>query len=93
MKFFNKMGKAKKKWRRKAWLVNPSRTKIILVATASPKLRHVPPWMYNKELDPSVKELFSVSKVRKEYCGPLGFPSIQATGMPCDAKDQESLLF
>lgn len=63
------------------------------MATASPKLKRMPPWMCNRELDPSVKELFSVSMVRKEYCGPLGFPSIHLTEMPCDVKDRESLHF
>jgi len=52
MKLFSKMGKAKKRWRRKAWLVNPNRTKIILVGIASKKRKHVPPWIYNKEPDP-----------------------------------------
>jgi len=86
MKLFRKMGKAKKNWRRKAWLVNPNRTKIIFVATASAKQKRVPPWVYSKEPDPSVRDLFSISNVRKEYCGPLGFPSINETEMPCDTK-------
>jgi hypothetical protein len=29
------MGKAKEKWRKKAWMVNPNKARIILAATAS----------------------------------------------------------
>jgi hypothetical protein len=57
MKLFNKIGKVRKKWRRKAWLVDPTKTKTILVATASQKQRHVPPWIYDKESDRSVEDL------------------------------------
>jgi hypothetical protein len=76
MKLFSKMGKAKKRWRRKAWLVNPNRTKIILVGIASKKRQHVPPWIYNKEPDPSFRDLFSISNIRKEYCGRSVSPAL-----------------
>jgi hypothetical protein len=81
MKLFNKTGKAKKKWHRKALMVNPNRTKIIFVATAAPKRKHVPPWIYRKELDPSFKDLLSMSNIRKQYCGPFGYPDNDATAM------------
>lgn len=67
MRLLRRAGKAKKKWRRKAWLVDPSKTKIVFVFTD--KSRHVPPWVC-KEPDPSMREALWMSNVRKEY-GPL----------------------
>ena len=45
-----KRNKAQKKWHDKAWMVNPNKTKIILVANAAPKRKHVPPWIF-RQLD------------------------------------------
>jgi hypothetical protein len=64
MKLFRRMGKAKKKWRRKAWLADPNKTRIIFESTTRPK--HVPPWIF-KEPDQSVRELLASSRIRKEY--------------------------
>jgi hypothetical protein len=46
--------KAIKKWHYKAWMVNPSKTKIVLVAEAAPKRKHVPPWIYRR----TIQQLF-----------------------------------
>jgi hypothetical protein len=89
MRLFKNTGKAKKKWRRKAWLINPGKTKITIVDTASRRVKHMPPWIYNRELDPSIKELFTVSNVRKEYCDPLGLPSTNSTEIHCDTNSPE----
>jgi len=64
LKLFKRSGKARKKWRRKAWLVYPNKTRIVLESTGKPK--HVPPW-FCKELDSSIKQTFAVSKAMKEY--------------------------
>jgi hypothetical protein len=43
-----KRDNARKKWHKKAWMVNPNKTKIILVATAGTKRKHVPPWIFRR---------------------------------------------
>lgn len=44
-----KRDNARKKWRDRAWMVNPNKTKIILVADAvAPKRKHVPPWVFKQ---------------------------------------------
>lgn len=71
MKLFNRTGKAQKNWHRKALFLNLSKTRIVLVAAARPKPKHIPSWIPKKELDPSVKQVFETSSERKEY-SPLG---------------------
>ncbi len=47
MKLFRRTGKAKKKWRGRAWLVDPRKTKLTLMTSDSTvKPKHVPPWIY-----------------------------------------------
>jgi hypothetical protein len=70
MKLFNRAGKAQKKWHRMALFLDLSKTRIVLVAVPRPKLKHVPSWIAKKRLDPSIKQVFEISSVRKEY-GPL----------------------
>jgi hypothetical protein len=65
MELFNRTGKATKKWHRKAWMVNPHKTKIILLATDSLKPKHVPPWIFRK-LNPSIKEMQRVPRSNAE---------------------------
>jgi len=44
-----KRDNARKKWRARAWMVNPNKTKIILVADAvGPKRKRVPPWVFKQ---------------------------------------------
>lgn len=64
MELFNRKAKAKKKWRSKAWLVDLNKTKLTLDSRACPK--HVWPWIC-EDLDPSIKDMFETSNVRKEY--------------------------
>jgi hypothetical protein len=64
MELFNRKGKAKKKWHSRAWLVDLNKTKLTLDSRVSPK--HVWPWIC-EDLDPSVKDMFATSNVRKEY--------------------------
>jgi len=69
MKLF-KRDKAIKKWHKKAWMVNPSKTKIVLVAAAAPKRKHVPPWIL-RDLDTSIQDMYARSKVRMQIA-PVG---------------------
>jgi len=44
LKLFDKTGKARKKWRTRAMLVDPHKTRIRLAPTVKP--RRIPPWVY-----------------------------------------------
>jgi hypothetical protein len=50
LKLFNRTSKARNKWRRKAWLVDPNKTRIVFQVME--KREHVPPWL-DKKLDQS----------------------------------------
>ena len=69
MKLF-KRDKTIKKWHKKAWMVDPRTTRIVLVPAAAPKRKHVPPWIY-RELDNSIQEMYARSNVRMQYA-PVG---------------------
>lgn len=77
MKLF-KRDNARKKWHKKAWMVDPNKTKIILIATAGPKRKHVPPWIF-RELDTSIQDMYASSKVRMQYCSLNGCPASNVT--------------
>jgi len=70
MKLFNRTGKAQENWHRKALFLNLSKTRIVLIAAVRPKPKHEPSWIPKEELGPSIKQVFGMSSVRKEY-GPL----------------------
>jgi GTPase SAR1 family protein len=70
MKLFNRTGKAQKKWHRKALFLNLGKTRIVLVPAARPKPKHVQSSVLKKEFDSSIKQVFEMSSIRKEY-GPL----------------------
>ena len=84
-----KRDNAKKRWRKKAWMVNPNKTKIILVATAVPKRKHVPPWIY-RQLDTSIQDMYAWSKIRMQYCSPVGCPASNITGTPSSTSEGTS---
>jgi hypothetical protein len=67
-----KRDKAIKRWHKKAWMVDPSKTKIVLVAAAAPRRKHVPPWIFRK-LDTSIQDMYAWSNVRMQY-SPVGCP-------------------
>jgi hypothetical protein len=79
MRLFKRTSKARKKWHKKAWMVNPNKTKVIIVSTAMIKPRHVPPWVYKRELDPAIQDMYTFSNIRRQYCSPLGCPINNAT--------------
>jgi hypothetical protein len=49
MKLFHRKEKAEKKWRRRAWMINYEKTRIILVTDNNVRPKHVPPWICRKE--------------------------------------------
>ena len=67
MKLFNRTGKAQKNWHRKALFLNLSKTRIVLIAIAKAKPKHISSWIPEKELDSSIKQVFEMSSVRKGY--------------------------
>jgi hypothetical protein len=73
-----KRDNARKKWHKKAWMINPNKTKLILVATAGPKRKHVPPWIF-RELNTSIQDMYAMSKVRMQHCSPYGCPASNIT--------------
>ena len=49
MKLFTRSKNGKKRWREKALLINPHKTRLILVAgKRQTTLHHSPPWIYKK---------------------------------------------
>ena len=49
MKLFARSKNGKKRWREKALLINPHKTRLILVAgKRQTTLHHSPPWIYKK---------------------------------------------
>jgi hypothetical protein len=48
---FNRTSKGIKKWKAKAMLSDPHKTKIIIELTEG-KQRHVPPWVYKELVEP-----------------------------------------
>jgi hypothetical protein len=46
MKFFNKKGGAVRKWHDRAMMIDPKRTKLILIGNGSAK--DVPTWVYKR---------------------------------------------
>jgi len=49
MKLFTRSKNGKKRWREKALLINPHKTRLILVAgKRQTPLPHSPPWIYKK---------------------------------------------
>jgi hypothetical protein len=66
-----KRDNARKKWHKKAWMINPKTTKLIFAAEAGSKRKHVPPWIF-RELDTSIQEMYAQSIIRMQYCSSLG---------------------
>jgi hypothetical protein len=49
MKLSHRKDEAEKKWRRRAWIINYEKTRIIFVTDSSARPKRVPPWIYHKE--------------------------------------------
>ena len=56
MQLFKKLGRARKKWHTKALLIDPHKTRILIVS-ACDEPTHVPPSMQKIEPDSPAKEL------------------------------------
>ena len=50
MKLFHRKSKAVKKWRSRAWSIDPNKTNLTFEVKAIKLSQHVPPWVYKKRL-------------------------------------------
>jgi hypothetical protein len=55
-----------KKWHRKAWMIDPKKT-ILVLDTGYATSEHVPPWIYKKELSQDVKEFLHLSTIDYQH--------------------------
>ena len=46
MKFFNRKNRALKNWHARAMMIDPKKTRLILLGNE--EIKHVPPWVYKK---------------------------------------------
>jgi hypothetical protein len=81
-----KRDEAIKKWHGKAWMVDPSKTKIVFVAATGRKRKHVPPWIFRK-LDTSIQDMYARSIVRMQYCSPVCCPASNVTEISSSMKE------
>jgi hypothetical protein len=56
-----KLKKAIKKWHRKALMIDPKKTTLLLLESGDAKPKHVPPWVQKREVSPAVREFFSLA--------------------------------
>ncbi len=54
LKLFNRRGKAVKKWRLRAWTIDPKKTNLTIVVRKTKLSQHVPPWIYKKWLSSQI---------------------------------------
>ena len=47
LSLFKKKNRAIKKWRSRAWSIDPKKTRLTILKAKTPR-RHVPPWIYKK---------------------------------------------
>jgi hypothetical protein len=47
-RFWNRKGKAVKKWRSRAWSIDPKETNLTIIVKKEKLSQHVPPWIYKK---------------------------------------------
>ena len=48
--FFHRKSKVVKKWRSRAWSIDPNKTNLTIVFRKDSSSQHVPPWIYRKWL-------------------------------------------
>jgi hypothetical protein len=51
-----------KKWHRKAWMIDPKKTTLVLDSGYA-RLEHIPPWIHKRELSQDVKDFLSQSTI------------------------------
>lgn len=65
------------KWHKRAWMINPNKTRIVFVTEAMPKRKHVPPpWIFREigKNDSSIQDTCALNKDGIEYDSPVGCP-------------------
>jgi hypothetical protein len=50
LRFWSRKGKAAKKWRSRAWSIDPNKTNLTIVVRKEKLSQHVPPWIYKEML-------------------------------------------
>jgi len=48
LRLFKRKGKAVKKWRSKAWSIDPKKTNLTIILKKEKLSQQVPPWIYKK---------------------------------------------
>jgi hypothetical protein len=56
--FWNKKGKAAKKWRARAWSIDPNKTNLTILVKKEKSTQHVPPWVHKKMLATQIIDNF-----------------------------------
>jgi activator of HSP90 ATPase len=54
LRLWNRKGKAVKKWRSRAWSIDPNKTNLTIVTRKEKLSQHVPPWVYKKWLSSQI---------------------------------------
>lgn len=56
MKLFSRKSKAVKKWRSRAWSIDPNKTNLTIVVKKEKLSQHIPPWTYKKWLSSQITQ-------------------------------------
>ncbi|MBN1358901.1 hypothetical protein JW988_09065 [Candidatus Bathyarchaeota archaeon] len=54
LRFWKRKGKAVKKWRSRAWSIDPNKTNLTILVKKEKHCQHVPPWIYKKMLSTQI---------------------------------------
>jgi hypothetical protein len=54
LRLFRRKGKAVKNWRSRAWVIDPKKTNLTIVVKKEKLSKHVPPWVYKKQLSSQI---------------------------------------
>jgi hypothetical protein len=54
LRLFSRKGKAVKKWRSRAWSIDPKKTNLTIVVEKTKFSQHVSPWLYTKWLSSQI---------------------------------------
>jgi len=68
LKLFKRKGKAVKRWRSKAWLIDPHVTKLAIIQVSSEKPEHLPPWMFKLRCMEKTIEGFEGANIQSPLC-------------------------
>ena len=58
LRFWSRKGKAVKKWRSRAWSIDPKKTNLTILVKKEKNAQHVPPWIHKKMLAAQIIDNF-----------------------------------